>query len=144
MRQAGFSSRIPPAVGCQSTIYGNLMGRLCKEKGACVAPGEQSSMHQPDFLLCKWVVSQGALRCGTGEKQGSQALLAGGSRLQEWPFGHHTARIWEICVGSCSDLWQSIRYGRSWKQSTAIFFKYPLLKSSNPRSPDSEKWEVLE
>lgn len=29
MRQAGFSSRIPPAGGCQSTVYRNLMGRLC-------------------------------------------------------------------------------------------------------------------
>lgn len=68
MRQAGFSSRIPPAVGCQGIIYRNLMGRLCKEKGACVALAEQSSIHQPDFLPCKWVVCQGALRRGTGEK----------------------------------------------------------------------------
>lgn len=72
---------------------GNLMGRLCKEKGAYVALGEQSSIHQPDFLLCKLVVSQGALRHGTGEKKGSQALLAGGSQLQEWPFGHFTAAM---------------------------------------------------
>lgn len=92
MRQAGFSSKIPPAVACQSTVYRNLMGRLCKEGGACVALGEQGSIQQPDFPLCKWVVSQGARRRGTGEKQGRQALLAGGSWLQEWSFGHHTAR----------------------------------------------------
>lgn len=93
MTQAGFSSRIPPAVGCQSTIYGNLMGSLCKEKGVYVALGEQSSIQQPDFLFCKCVVSQEAMRRGTGENQGMQALLAGGSQLQEWPFGHHTAKM---------------------------------------------------
>lgn len=63
VRQAGFSSRIPPAVGCRSTIYGGFMGTLFKEKGACVAVGEESSIHWPVFLLCKRVASQGALRC---------------------------------------------------------------------------------
>ena len=150
VRQAGFSSRIPPAVVCRSTIYGGFMGSLCKEVGACVAVGEESSIHWTVFLLCKWVASRGALRCGTGEKQGSQVLLLSGcSQLLEWPFGHHAARMYKICVWSWSDPWQSwsdpwqsIRFGRWRNWSTAIFLKHPLWNSNNPRSPDSQNESI--
>lgn len=117
-------------------------GQPLQGKGSRVALGEQSSIPWPVFLLCKWVSGQGAMRRGTGEKQGRQALpLSGHSQLLEWPFGHHAARMYKICVGRWSDPWQSIRFGRSRKWSTAIFLKHPLLNSNNPRSPDSQKWE---
>lgn len=57
-----------------------------------------------------------------GEKQASQALLLSGcSQPLEWPFGHDAARTYRIWFGSWSDPWQSIRFGRSWKWSTAHF-----------------------
>lgn len=93
VRWAGFSSRILPAVGCHSTICMGFVGSPCKEKGARVALGVQSSIRWLVCLLCEWVASQGAPRRGTGEKQGSQALLLfGHSQLLEQPFGHHAAR----------------------------------------------------
>lgn len=88
MSQAGFSPGIPPAVGCYSTVFTEYLGSLCRKKGALLVLGEHSSIERPVFSSEDRVASRGALRSGTGEKQGSEVLVLFGHSLGTKHPGH--------------------------------------------------------